>query len=137
MSRTNPQYAGIGRRGAAVIIDTIIIAVIGGALGVGAMGFGADLTSPVNLAATALGLLYFILLEGYLDGQTLGKKLLKIRVVREDGGDLDLRGAVLRNVLRIIDALPFFYLIGILVIYVSDHNQRIGDLVGDTYVVRA
>ena len=137
MSRTNLEFAGLGRRGAAVIIDTIVIAVIGGALGVGAMGFGADLTSPVNLAATALGLLYFILLEGYLDGQTLGKKLLKIRVVREDGGDLDLRGAVLRNVLRIIDALPFFYLIGIIVIYVSDDNQRIGDLVGDTYVVRA
>lgn len=136
MVRTDIEFASLGRRGVAIIIDTVVIAVVGGLLGVGVFGFGTGATDPTNVLTTAFGLLYFILLEGYLDGQTLGKKLLGIKVVREDGGELELRGAVIRNVLRIIDALPFFYVIGIIVIVVSDENQPIGDLVGDTYVVR-
>jgi uncharacterized RDD family membrane protein YckC len=80
---------------------------------------------------------YFILLEGPLGkGQTLGKRLLKIRVVnKEDRKIIGYGGSFLRNILRLIDGI-FFYLIGILSISSSDLNQRIGDKTAHTIVIK-
>jgi len=83
-------------------------------------------------------LLYFIALEGNY-GQTVGKMAVRIKVVREDGTKIDYTGAVVRNVLRIIDLIPYFipYLLGAILIWTSDKKQRLGDRVAHTIVVKA
>lgn len=83
---------------------------------------------------------YFILFEWLWNGQTPGKRLLKLRVIREDGRPITLWEAVARNILRIFDAVPGFalpvYSIGLISIFVSRRDQRIGDLFAGTVVVR-
>ncbi|MBK6725098.1 MAG: RDD family protein [Acidobacteria bacterium] len=83
---------------------------------------------------------YFILFEWLWNGQTPGKRLLKLRVIREDGRPLTLWEAVARNLLRIADAAPGFvipiYSIGLIVIFLSDRDQRIGDIFAGTVVIR-
>jgi uncharacterized RDD family membrane protein YckC len=81
-----------------------------------------------------LVLLYFTVLEA-IGGQTLGKRLLGIRVVSETGVRAPLWAVLLRNLLRLVDEMPFAYLLGLLVIIWSRKSQRIGDLVGRTRVV--
>ena len=78
---------------------------------------------------------YYVVLEATW-GATLGKLATNIRVVREnDGGPIAWRAAVIRNLLRPIDGLVF-YLLGFIVICVSQKRQRIGDEVAGTIVVR-
>jgi uncharacterized RDD family membrane protein YckC len=83
---------------------------------------------------------YFILFEWLWNGQTPGKRLLKLRVIREDGRPLTLWEAIARNLLRIADAAPGFvipiYSIGLIVIFLSDRDQRIGDIFAGTVVIR-
>ena len=83
---------------------------------------------------------YFILFEWLWNGQTPGKRLLKLRVIREDGRPLTLWEAVARNLLRIADAAPGFvipiYSIGLIVIFLSDRDQRLGDIFAGTVVIR-
>ncbi len=83
---------------------------------------------------------YFILFEWLWNGQTPGKRLLKLRVIRDDGRPLTLWEAIARNLLRIADAAPGFvlpvYSIGLIVIFLSDRDQRIGDIFAGTVVIR-
>lgn len=83
---------------------------------------------------------YFILFEWLWNGQTPGKRLLKLRVIREDGRPLTLWEAVARNLLRICDAIPGFvlpvYSVGLIVIFLSDKDQRLGDIFAGTVVIR-
>jgi uncharacterized RDD family membrane protein YckC len=132
-----------GRRVLAIIVDGLVLGVL---FWVMSMIFG---TSSVEggAASASLGTLgtllyailafgYFTLLEGQL-GQTLGKMLLGIKVVREDNGEVPgLGAAAIRTVLRIIDALPFAYLVGFISILISSKNQRLGDMAANTLVVR-
>jgi uncharacterized RDD family membrane protein YckC len=80
--------------------------------------------------------LYFLVLEGAM-GATIGKKLLKLKVVREDGSACGFGPALIRNILRIVDELPFLYIIGMLLISRSDKKQRLGDKLTKTVVVKA
>lgn len=66
-------------------------------------------------------------------GQTFGKKAVNIVVVKEDGDVCDWAASAIRNLVRLVDAV-FFYLVGLAVIFVSDDNQRLGDLVASTIV---
>ncbi len=83
---------------------------------------------------------YFILFEWLWNGQTPGKRLMKLRVIREDGRPLTLWEAIARNLLRICDAVPGFilpvYSIGLIVIFMSNRDQRVGDVFAGTVVVR-
>ena len=83
---------------------------------------------------------YFILFEWLWNGQTPGKRLLKMRVIRDDGRPLTLWEAIARNLLRIADAVPGFiipvYSIGLIVIFLSDRDQRVGDHFAGTVVIR-
>ncbi len=83
---------------------------------------------------------YFILFEWLWNGQTPGKRLLKLRVIREDGRPITLWEALARNLLRIFDAVPGFFLpvysIGLITIFASRRDQRIGDVFAGTVVVR-
>lgn len=83
---------------------------------------------------------YFIVFEWLWNGQTPGKRLLKLRVIREDGRPVTLWEAIARNLLRIFDAVPGFilpvYSVGLITIFMSGRDQRIGDVFAGTVVVR-
>jgi uncharacterized RDD family membrane protein YckC len=63
--------------------------------------------------------------------------VLKIKVVREDGSPCGIVPAIIRNILRIVDGLPFLYIIGMILISRSSKKQRLGDSVAKTVVVKA
>jgi uncharacterized RDD family membrane protein YckC len=83
---------------------------------------------------------YFIVFEWLWNGQTPGKRILKLRVIREDGRPITFWEALARNLLRIFDAVPGFvipvYSIGLITIFMSRRDQRIGDVFAGTVVVR-
>ncbi len=83
---------------------------------------------------------YFIAFEWLWSGQTPGKRLLKLRVIREDGRPLTLWESVARNLLRISDAVPGFiipvYSVGLIAIFLSGRDQRLGDVFAGTVVIR-
>jgi uncharacterized RDD family membrane protein YckC len=77
---------------------------------------------------------YYIGTEAYAGG-TIGKKVMGLRVTK-DGQQADLQSVVIRNVLRIVDGLPFLYLLGVITMAVRSDRRRIGDIVAGTDVVR-
>lgn len=79
---------------------------------------------------------YFILFEIFWNGQTPGKKLLGIRVVRDGGYPVDFGASFLRNVIRIAEQLLGFYMVAAIVSLISQENKRIGDYAAGTIVVR-
>jgi uncharacterized RDD family membrane protein YckC len=80
---------------------------------------------------------YFALFEWLWNGQTPGKLLLKLRVIREDGRPVTFWEATARNLLRLFDMMPFpFYSVGLVSVFVSARDQRVGDMVAGTVVVR-
>jgi len=83
---------------------------------------------------------YFVFFEWLWNGQTPGKRLMKLRVIREDGRPITLWEALARNLLRIFDAVPGFvlpiYSIGLITIFMNSRDQRIGDMFAGTVVVR-
>ena len=83
---------------------------------------------------------YFILFEWLWNGQTPGKRLMKLRVIREDGRPITLWEAISRNLLRIFDAIPGFlvpiYSLGLVSIFLSSRDQRFGDMFSGTVVIR-
>jgi uncharacterized RDD family membrane protein YckC len=80
---------------------------------------------------------YFIFFEWVWNGQTPGKRWLKLRVIREDGRPVTFWEAAVRNLLRIFDIMPFpFYSIGLICVFASNRDQRVGDMVAGSVVVR-
>jgi uncharacterized RDD family membrane protein YckC len=79
---------------------------------------------------------YGIVLEWLWRGQTLGKRLLRLRVIDEQGLRLKFSQVVLRNLLRAVDSLPLCYLIGGLTCLANPRGQRLGDIAACTVVVR-
>ncbi len=153
VSPTGMHYKGVGIRFVAIIIDTIVLGIIT-SIFTGLLNappsvmFNAS-TNNLDYTGNPLGwisiiisvviaFLYFVLLEGYF-GQTVGKMIVKIKVLREDGSKISYTDAAVRTILRIIDALPYFlpYLIGAMLIWRSDTRQRLGDRAAHTVVVKA
>jgi uncharacterized RDD family membrane protein YckC len=83
---------------------------------------------------------YFTFFEWFWSGQTPGKRLLRLRVIREDGRPITIWEAMARNLIRLFDMQPFtgipFYSIGLIAVFVSPRDQRVGDLFAGTVVVR-
>jgi uncharacterized RDD family membrane protein YckC len=138
-------YAGQGIRALALVIDglsslvvAIPLAASQGGLQASNGSFRAELTGVPFLVAVLAWLAYMTLTEATV-GASLGKLLVGIRVRRADGGRLTVAGAVVRNLLRLIDALPYFipYLVGGVAVARSSQRQRLGDRAAGTVVVRA
>lgn len=129
-------YQGVGIRFVSILIDSIILGIIDITLG---SILGIFRGTPENawwwILSFLIMLAYFTYLEG-TRGQSIGKMITKIKVVREDGGKIDMNQAFTRNILRIIDGL-FAYLVGAILIWRSDKKQRLGDSIGKTVVVKA
>ena len=132
---------GVGPRALALIIDSLIFGL--GACGVlliVALGSGGEFETTggpawiVNGLFTLIFLAYFVVLEA-TSGATLGKRVLKLKVVNVDGSPIEMREALIRNVLRIVDGF-FFYLVGAVLIWTNPNKQRLGDRVANTIVVR-
>ncbi len=80
---------------------------------------------------------YFAFFEWIWSGQTPGKRWLKLRVIREDGRPITFWEASVRNLLRTFDMMPFpFYSIGLISVFSSTRDQRVGDMVAGSVVVR-
>jgi uncharacterized RDD family membrane protein YckC len=132
----------IGRRIGAALIDILVLFVIFGfvAATIGdteaANGTASAKLDGGQLAVfAALGLLYYGLGEA-LTGQTLGKKLLGLKVVAEDGSPATTGQVVIRTLLRVVDQLPGAYLLGFVVMLATGaQRKRIGDIVARTRVV--
>lgn len=140
--------AGIGSRFLAILIDILIqtgIAIVAGfafALMVGATSSSLGPKAGMWIAAFFI-LFYFLLYFGYYaffeiiwNGQTPGKRKVGIRVMKDDGRPLTPAESIGRNLMRIIDWLPFFYGVGIISAFFSKGNKRLGDLVVGSLVVR-
>lgn len=137
------KYEGVGIRFVAILIDSIIlwiiIAILGAILGVGNNMNVNGMYPYYGLGwYSILGFIiyigYYTLLEGSR-GQTIGKMITRIKVVREDGRPIDMGTAFIRNILRVIDGL-ILYVIGALLIWTSPKKQRLGDRVAKTVVVK-
>lgn len=80
---------------------------------------------------------YFAFFEWLWSGQTPGKRWLKLRVIREDGRPITFWEASVRNLLRVLDMFPYpFYSIGLISVFTTTRDQRVGDMVAGTVVVR-
>lgn len=151
--------ASIGNRFLAVAIDhaiqyiSIIVVLVVFLIASGISIFDSDPMSAgvfdsmsnwtIALMIVGLFLLfagYFIFFEWLWSGQTPGKRLMKLRVIREDGRPITIWEAVARNLLRIFDAIPGFvvpiYSIGLISIFLNRRDQRVGDLFAGTVVIR-
>lgn len=140
MNRPDPNLDTVGetcdRRVGAVLVDLVLLAVVNGAVWTPLAVFGDAGSATASALGTITTFAYFTALETH-SGQTLGKKALGLVVVTEEGGAPDVAAVAVRNLLRFVDWLPAFYLLGAIVVAVTDRDQRLGDLAADTLVVRA
>ena len=131
--------AGPVRRGLAVLIDIACVSAL--CLIVGQLiGSFRVVSSDVARALTVFAYFvvsigYGILAEWYWRGQTVGKRLLRLRVMDLHGLRLQFSQIVVRNLLRCVDMLPAFYLVGGLACLLSRRAQRLGDFAANTVVV--
>jgi uncharacterized RDD family membrane protein YckC len=138
------DLAGGGNRGFAGLVDALIAAlVVAGSLFVTSYAVrqfgvvGIQLSGVIALLAVLIGWSYFVVLEWLWQGQTVGKRMSGLRVIREDGAPAGFVPILIRNLVRIVDFLPGLYGIGLLTIILSPRSQRLGDIAAGTYVVRA
>jgi uncharacterized RDD family membrane protein YckC len=137
--------AGIGSRSLALAIDTLLqiaaLILIGVAAGLVAYaGFFPQMGKQWVYAI--LIFLVFLLQFGYFaffetiwNGRTPGKRWTHLRVITDSGRPVGAQGAILRNVIRIVDALPTLYAVGIVTSLISPQNKRVGDYVAGTVVI--
>ncbi len=78
---------------------------------------------------------YGIVLEFFWRGQTIGKHIFRLKVMDIQGLNLQLHQVIIRNLLRFVDSLPVFYLIGGMSCLISRYSQRLGDVAANTIVV--
>jgi uncharacterized RDD family membrane protein YckC len=149
--------AGVGSRGLAYLVDLLwqIVPVVAAGLLVFALlpsnvrpgrfiETGADGQPRLQLLALALlsavlffvNFGYFALFEVLYKGQSPGKRMLGLRVVRDGGYPIDGRSALVRNLLRAVDFLPAFYFFGMGALFIGRSGKRIGDYAAGTCVVR-
>jgi uncharacterized RDD family membrane protein YckC len=136
--------AGVGSRFMACILDlfmlSIVFLVVNFALsdGIGTSS-RSDTILEEGLAFLAFVLLfvgYFIICEMLWSGRSIGKRAAGIRVISATGAAAGFWSILLRNIARLIDFLPAFYIAGSISIMASANNQRIGDMLAGTIVIR-
>ncbi len=133
--------SGVGIRFLATLLDTIILSVVMGIF------MGGMLTSQMQQIAytgtinygvyaipAILTFAYYILMEGLL-GATIGKLACGLRVVSKNGEPCGITKSLIRNLMRIVDAM-FGYLVGAIFVWVTADNQRLGDMAAGTLVVK-
>lgn len=132
--------AGPVTRFLAWVVDLLCIAALLLALG---QFLGLLQIVSANLAGAVYALGYFAISIGYgivcewwWRGQTVGKRMFRLRVVDAEGLRLQFNQIVTRNLLRFVDSLPLFYFVGGVACWLSAKGQRLGDLAANTVVIR-
>ena len=146
------ELAGLGSRFLALTVDFLLLTVAKVALAF----LVVYLSNALHLVWPALGevagiplvpliivslsglssLAYFTLFEDLWSGQTPGKRMAGLRVIKVGGGPIGLIESLTRNILRIADFLPALYLLGGAFVFFSRSCQRVGDLAAGTIVVK-
>ncbi len=143
------ELAGLGSRIIACLVDTIVqflivvLLVIAGIylfnlLSLSGSGNPLDLVAMLLIGAGGLVgfIAYWVVLEMLTNGQSLGKRMAGLRVIRDDGTPINLWDSIIRNLVRIVDALPANYCVGIISVWLSGRSKRLGDYAAGTVVVK-
>jgi len=141
------ELADLGSRFQALVADAVILGVL--FLGLWAVSLWVstfvdlpDLAGSVGVAVLGMVVFvvqwgYFVYFEGFRRGRTPGKRWTGIRVVHDGGYPLTLRGAAIRNLVRIVDVQPgVTCVLGGAVMMLNARTKRLGDLAADTIVIR-
>jgi uncharacterized RDD family membrane protein YckC len=139
------DLAGIGSRFLAALIDHTLIAIILSLACVGAtlladqLSLGLDSFIILSIFAVGVYLFlcaYYIFFETTWNGQTPGKRLIGIRMVRTGGRPIGFLGSAIRNFIRLADFLPILYGIGVVVMFIDGRSRRLGDLAAGALAVK-
>jgi uncharacterized RDD family membrane protein YckC len=125
--------AGLYSRFLAWVVDTVVVLMV---------SFVAVMVGGVISPFISI-VVYFLIDWGYAialeiawSGQTVGKRMMGLRVIQESGVRIGFHQAVLRNIARPVDRLPALYLVGGVVALFSSSHQRLGDMLAGTVVIR-
>lgn len=145
------SVAGIGSRFVASLLDGLLVVLFFFVEGIVLVTVSAaSATRPTGAAATwvehwATAILiflnfvvvwgYYALFEAYWKGQTPGKRVMKLRVIKDSGRQITFFESLARNLLRFVDYLPAAYLTGVITMLCNQRNKRLGDLAAGTIVV--
>ena len=139
------RTANLGSRILAYLIDMVVVAagIFAGAFAVALLGEASDVVVPDWVALTIVLVLipgwwlgYFIAFETLWRGRTLGKAALGLRVVTREGAPVRFRHAAIRALLGLVDFFVFSGFFAVVFILFTRDNQRLGDLVAGTLVLR-
>lgn len=149
------ELAGLGSRFLALMVDQaiqllVLVAIFGALVLAGTRELAARHGAPsvadkvtVSIAGAILIAIVFAVLFGYFivfeaawNGQTPGKRLLGLRVVRDGGYPLDFGASLIRNLIRVGEWVFGYYIIAAISAVLSPENKRLGDLAAGTIVVR-
>jgi uncharacterized RDD family membrane protein YckC len=138
--------AGIGSRSLALAIDTLLQIAVLIVLGLMAAlisyeGFlprlGKQYMYAILIFLAFLSQFgYFAFFETIWNGRTPGKRWIHLRVIMDSGRPVGAQGAILRNLMRIVDSLPSIYAVGIITSLLSPQNKRVGDYLAGTVVIQ-
>jgi uncharacterized RDD family membrane protein YckC len=130
--------AGLGSRFLARLLDSVIqiLAILALAFAVGASDGSGVVTAVGFIGVFGVVFAYDVAFEVLNHGRTIGKAAAGIRVVGDSGEPVRFLASAIRNIVRIVDFLPIFYLVGSASIVATRHDQRLGDLAGGTVVAR-
>jgi uncharacterized RDD family membrane protein YckC len=135
------QVAGLATRGIANLVDLGILSFVLGAVYFAAIGVGAAGSETAGFLIAILGSFvvvfgYHWTLEAFWSGQTVGKKIFRLRAVGDRGEPMTFMQAGIRNIVRIVDFLPYAYGVGLVVLFLNGRGKRLGDLAAGTVVVK-
>jgi uncharacterized RDD family membrane protein YckC len=136
------QVAGLGTRAIAQLLDLLILT--GLLIAVLLFAYGASLVTSSDIVGNLISIIgifmvvfgYFWISEALWSGQTIGKKVFRLRAVGDRGEPLTFMQAGIRNVVRIVDFLPYGYGVGMVVLFANGRGKRLGDLAAGTIVVK-
>ncbi|HPZ10362.1 MAG TPA: RDD family protein [Candidatus Eremiobacteraeota bacterium] len=145
------ELADLGSRFIAIFLDTIIqivilLPVIGLIYLIQFLGIDTKI-NPDPFSSWIIGLLflflfimgfsgYYIIFELIWNGRTPGKRIVRIKVIKDGGYPLDITSSFIRNLIRLVDFLPFYYFLGIISILISKNKKRLGDIVAGSVVIK-
>ena len=139
--------AGIGSRFLGALVDTLLmllvqVIIFGTLFLIGVQmdnlfsgGSSAWLVAVLSLVAFIFFWGYYIFFEILWNGQSPGKRMVGLRVIRVDGMPVTVTEVVIRNLVRLIDFMPLAYGVGVITMFVNEKSRRLGDLAAGTVVI--
>ena len=135
------QVAGLATRGIAELLDLLILSLVLAGVYFAAVAVASGGSDTLGYLVAVFGTFavvfgYHWACEAFWSGQTVGKKVFRLRAVGDRGEPLTFAQAGIRNVVRIVDFLPYAYGLGVVVLFANGRGKRLGDLAAGTVVVK-